>query len=222
MNAGLTSLSLLKSWLLPASMVAGVDYDDQIQGIGRGVAGLIDTYCNRKIARVVGDTFEISGNRMHLVVPRYPLEAVTKIELRESMSAGWIDQGVVNSLVSQLVLEAGLIDFGSIFGASSSRIRVTYTGGYWFNEQDTDYAPPAEPTTEDPDLSLLPSGATLLPADLQLAFQTQCEWVWTKRDKLGLSIGEKQDNVFGGSLAKVVLLDGVKEQLNSYKRYSLT
>lgn len=212
MNAGLSNLSTLKAWLLPASMQASTDYDDQILAIGKGVVGAMEGYCNRSFQRVVGDTFEISGDRMHVVLPRYPVEAQPTIELREDLATGYVSQTYTDLVIDHL-LSAGLIKFGAVASTSSSRLRFTYTGGYWWEllePTDGSY-----PTTQ-------PANSTAVPDDLLLAWRLQCEHVWTQRDKLGLTIGDKPDNVYSGALAKIKLLDGVIEILGNYRRFALT
>lgn len=221
MNAGLANLATLKAWLLPASMITSADYDAQILTIGLGIAWQLEASCNRNFGRLVGDTFEITADRDHVILPRYPIEAAPVIAIRETIAGGFVDQTYADFVVDH-DLKAGLIQFGSWAGSSSTRLRFTYTGGYWWNQQEEDYTPPVTPTEEDPDLSVLPEGATAVPADLLLAWRMQCEFIWTQRDKLGLNIGEKQDTVLLGALSRIKLLDGVAEQLRPYVRYALT
>lgn len=130
MNAGLSNLFTLKSWLLPASMVAGTDYEPQIIAIGKGVAGQLERYCNRKFLRLVGDTFVCEANKYNLSLPRFPLEEVTTIELRETVADGWIAQ-TLSDVVFNQDESAGVLEFGVPPGAYLTKLRVTFTGGYW-------------------------------------------------------------------------------------------
>ena len=212
MNAGLSNLSTLKSWLLPASLVAGTDYNAQITALGLGVADQLQRHCNRLFLRTVGDTFEISADRLHVVLPRFPLDAVPVIEQRDDLATGYVAQ-TFNDLVLDYNLAAGLITFAAMPGPDGSRLRFTYTGGYFFEAlEPTDLGYP----------TATPGGSTAVPADLQLAWRLQCELVWKQRDKLGLNIAEKPNEVFMGSLSRVALLDAVKEMLAPYRRFVLT
>jgi hypothetical protein len=212
-NAGLSNLATLKSWLLPSGMVEGTDYDAQILAIGLGIAGQLEEFCNRKFARVEDDTFEVSADREHVVLPRYPIEEVSALELREDLATGWVDQGEISVALRQIYAKSGLVEIGVALGTTEALLRFTYSGGYHWEQLEPD---------DDGFPTALPEGATTLPDNLLLAWKLQCEWVWNKRDKLGLSIGEKPDNVFSGSLSKVVLLDGVKELLRPFMRHSST
>ncbi len=221
MNAGLSNLATLKAWLLTEALVDGTDYDTQILAIGRGVAGLLESHCNRKFAREAEAVFEFSARNYQVIVDRYPIEAITKIEARGSIADGFIEQPDPNSIIFGLNEAAGMIDFGGRFGTERDRVRVTFRGGYWFNQQEADYEPPETPSEEDPDLSLLPEGAIALPDDLQLAWLLQCEHVWTQRDKLGTAIAEKPSQIYGGALAKIELLQVVREKLSPFIRYAM-
>jgi len=207
MNVGLSSLAVLKAWLLAPSLVSGTDYDAQITALGLGVAASLETFCNRKFARVTDDLFETTADRQRLVVLRYPIETISKIEIRDDLSIGWVDQGTVNDVLFNLREAAGLLEFAGYLGASFSRIRITYTGGYWFD------------TTEDAS-GTLPSGAAALPGDLKLAWLTQCEFLWGQRDKLGINIAEKPTP--SPALAQVELLPAVKQMIRTYVRYAST
>lgn len=212
MNAGLTNLAKLKAWLLPDSMTSGADYDEQILAIGKGVAAQLEQYCNRKFARAVGDIFETPGFCLHVVLPRYPLEAAPAIERRDDIATGYVAE-VYNNIVVDHNLAAGLIKFGAWAGTASSRLRFTFTGG-WFWEQ-LEPADVGYPTAQ-------PAGSTAVPDDVLLAWRLQCEQVWKQRDKLGLNLAEKPDNVFSGALARVALLDAVKETLRPHMRMTLS
>ena len=218
MNAGLSNLGTLKAWLLPASLT-GTDYDAQVLGIGLGVAAQLERHCVRDFARTVGATHECDAARRSILVRRFPIEEVTDIDLREAGAAvdAWSEQSLGE--VDQIQHDSGLIELAGPFGSWRDRLRITYTGGYWWNQQESAYTPPVTPTDEDPDLSVIPEGAKALPADLLLAWKLQCEHVWAQRDKLGTNIGAKPGSA--PSLALIELLPVVKEILRTYIRYDL-
>lgn len=208
MNLGLGNLIELKRQLLAAGLVAEDTYDSLITGIGKGVAGMFDQFCNRGLERVAGETDEFSGDRRMWVLSRYPVETVSGVEVREDMTEGWV---AVNEVIQQRDDAAGVIWFGEIQGIHLTRLKVTFTGGYWFD------------TTED-GTGVMPAGATALPKDVSLAWYLQCREVWLKIDRLGLSLiqGEGEKNFVSQMLAGLELVPMVKEILGKHVRYQLT
>jgi hypothetical protein len=213
MNAGLSNLATLKAWLLPESLRAATDYDAQILAIGLGIAGQLESFCNRKFARVEDATCETSANRSHVSLDRFPIEQVTTIEVRESLADGWVDQGTINEVVENISAEAGLVGFGVALSAlPTSRLRVTFTGGFFWEQLEPDDV--GYPTAQ-------PDGSTALDDTVRLAWLLQCEHVWAQRDKLGLAIGKAASEIYGGALAKIELLPAVREKLAGKIRFSL-
>src|SRR5581483_4698665 len=216
MNVGLSNLSTLKSWLLAPALLAGTDYDSQLEAIGKGVAGRIEQYCNRKLLRMTGDIFECSADIHHVNLPRIPVERLSKIEVKWSETDGWQDQGNVNDMVWCVASLSGLVTFPIFPGFHMARIRFTYDGGYFFEQlEPTDMGYPTTPAV----------GSFPLPPELLLAWQLQCEHVWTQRDKLGLAVATNPHSVHTRvvpSLALIDLLPDVKALLNSFIRYSMT
>jgi hypothetical protein len=133
MDLILGTLSELKAHLLNGALQADTSYDGAIAALGKGVAERMQRQCNRQFARVVGATHEFDAACDHVLLPRYPVEAITKVDLRESLAAGWIDQGAVNLTVENLRESSGLVEFFSALGAYGTRVRLTYTGGYWID-----------------------------------------------------------------------------------------
>lgn len=178
MNAGLSNLTTLKRHLLAERLRAEITFDDQIVALGLGVAAAIERFCDRRFARVVGDTWETPcGNRTMFVVIRYPIEEITAIDLRSTRGDAWESQDI-NSLVAQEIRDAGVVTFHDAIGWAGSNVRFTYTGGFWWD------------TTED-DSGSQPAGSTVLPADLQHAWLLHCQDVWNRRDNLGTSLTAK-------------------------------
>jgi len=133
MDLGLGNLTQLKAHLLAEALRSGTTYDTTLAALGKGVAARFEGHCHRKFGRVVADTHECSAARDHVVLPRYPVESVSAISLRETLATGWVDQGTVSDLVENISEAAGLVTLSSPLSAlSSARLRVTYTGGYWY------------------------------------------------------------------------------------------
>jgi hypothetical protein len=214
MNAGLSNLATLKGWLLADSLQATTEYDAEIVAIGLGVLGVFEKYCDRKFARVAADTFDCQANRDHVILPRYPLEVVTLVEIRESGEAAFVT--LTGASITNLGEKSGMVYFDSEPGTYFDRIRFTYTGGYFFEQLEPDHED--YPTTP-------PAGAELLPDALQIAWRLQCEHVWKLHDKLGTAIaqsGAGEGTLLGLSLPGLELLPLVKQTLDSYRRLGLT
>lgn len=209
MNLTLGTLTSLKVWLLPESERAGTEWDSAITAIGKGAAGALERHCNRKFARTVDDTFECTADRAHLVLPRYPVEEITKIEIRRSMTEGWVE---LTDVIENQNLANGFLLFGSDLGSWSDRLRITYTGGYILPEETV-------ATTGSSSALAALAPVAQLPADLALAWMQQCSLVWRQKDKLGSALASNN----GEAAAMQIALDaGVIEAVHHYRRLSLT
>jgi hypothetical protein len=138
MDLTLGTLAELKAHLLNSALQSDTTYDGALAALGRGVAGRMHAVCNRIFPRAVADTFEFQADRYHVVLPRYPVEVITKLELRQTLAEGWIDQGTPSTYITQLSEESGLVEFtipefGIRYGLPGMRGRITYTGGYWID-----------------------------------------------------------------------------------------
>lgn len=208
MNLGLGNLITLKQQLLAEALRAGTKYDAPLQLIGSGVAAQFEKYCNRKFFRVEDATFTCSADRDHVYLDRYPLESVSLTQLKSSETTGWETQ---TNFIETINVENGHVFWGYQPAPHYAQLRFTFTGGFWFD------------TTEENN-DTLPSGATLLPDDLRLAWILQCRIIWQAIDKIGKDIiatGAVNQNVTG-TLASLALNDQVKEILNGYRRFQLT
>src|ERR1700722_8483829 len=125
MNLGLGNLTELKGQLLAASLRADTNYDTVISGIGLGVAGQFDVYCNRQFQRVENEQDVFSGDRRHWYLSRFPVEAISLCEKQDSVQDGWV---TLPDLIQAQQLEPGYVMFISVQGYYWSRLRITYTG----------------------------------------------------------------------------------------------
>lgn len=203
MNLGLGNLTELKGQLLAEALRTDTSYDAAITAIGKGVAAQMENYCNRKFGRVENDVYIVSADRAHAYLPRYPVESIAGIDLKTDATDGFVAQTA--STIVNTNLESGYVYFGGELGPYWSHLRITYTGGFWFDE-----------TEENNDT--LPSGATQLPADLKLAWILQCRAVWQAIDKTGMDI------IKTGSSSNLILdlVPAVKDMLNQFTRYMIT
>ena len=102
---------------------------------------------------------------------------------------------------------SGLLYLLSTVGTPRGLLRVNYTGGYWVDISDNESGS-------------LPSGATALPKDLQMAWLLQCQHIWSKRDNLGIDHAVEQDR--RQTFTNLELVPEVKDILNDYRRIGLT
>jgi hypothetical protein len=216
MNIGLGNLTELKGQLLAASLRSDTNYDAVITGIGLGMANLFDRYCNRTFCRTVGKQDVFSADRRHWYLSAYPVETITGNEKCDDLKDGFVSFPLPpdgSSLIQQSQLDQGYIMFISIQGYYFSRIRITYTGGYWFDPSD-----PSDPSYSGP--QTMPAGATLLPAAVKSAWYLQCQQVWKRIDKLGAQISENPEGQT--TLDNMELAPMVKQLLRPFKRMQMT
>lgn len=210
MNCGLANLHTLKRELLLAGEVESEDAlrDEKLAQLGLGVARLFDSQTARKLTRAEDEQVEFEAARSFLVVPRYPIESVSLVELRSSLADGFVEQ---EGQPLNFVRESGIVKFGGWLGDYYNTGRITYTGGYFVEELEPD---------DDDYPSELPDGAEAVPQDLVYAWILQCKFFWERsgiesRAKAGVpgSVADK-----GFIVASEDLLDAVKLTLNQYRR----
>ena len=206
MNLGLGNLTELKAQLLAEALRSGTRYDARLIAVGKGAAAAIEQFCNRKFGRVVGDTYTGPADRTHCILPRYPVESISQVEFKSDETTGFVVQ-TDNAYVA-LKSESGIVHFGASLGPHWSQIRITYTGGFWFDE-----------TEENNDT--LPSGATALPQDVKLAWYLHCQTIWQTLDKLGTDITKTgTEQTTGATLSGLDMSPAVKAPIGQFIRYA--
>jgi Phage gp6-like head-tail connector protein len=193
----LTQLSTLKARL----GITDNTYDALLTSAITAVSARFDRETNRILARTVNATHEFSPFDTELLVPCYPIETVTKFELKFTESEGWLEQPDVHYLVRRsctISLSSGLCPLSSVL----SLARVTYTGGY--------VLPGTAPA----------SGQTSLPADIeQAAVEQTAHWFQT-RDYLGLKTHWPSGGIYL-QFTQEPLLPAVAATLKQYERWRL-
>lgn len=197
---GLGTFTELKAHLMNPSIIANTDYDNRITELGKFMTGRFEKYCNRKFDYTVGDTYECTANRAYVILPRYPLNGTPTIEISTGTTPAW--QSVTGLIQSQSD-QAGLVEFLAYQGPFYTRLRLTYTGGYWF-----------------PDTTL-PSGAASRPDDLYYAWLLQCEQVWKERDVLGLNLANTVEQKATKTMADLKFVPEVQAIIDSYVRINM-
>ena len=161
----LTQLSTVKSRLA----LTVTDYDDLLTSAIKAVSDRFDRECNRTLARTTAATHEFDANDTEILPPCYPVEAVTKFELKTTEAEGWIEQTGTSYLLQQACTISLTLPLSFVPQVVTPQLaRVTYTGGY--------VMPGMTPST----------GQTVLPADLETAAIEQVAAWFQQRDKLGL------------------------------------
>jgi hypothetical protein len=207
LDLGLGTLGQLKRFLLTSGIVAETTYDEQISFIGKGVAGLFDRYCNRVFKRGTSITEDFRGGTDSLLLARYPVESIASIGLKSAGESSFTTQATV---VDTVALDSGVLLLTGSVGSERDQIRATYTGGYWYD-------------TSDDDSGTLPTGATLLPAEIQAAWLFQCEQIWQSLDVLGTVHVEAggQGAFLNTRLGVLKLIPQVETVLEPYRRMLL-
>ena len=131
------------------------------------VSARFDRECGRTLARTVDASFEFSVADTELAVPCYPIETVTRFELKTSEAIGWLEQAKVDYLIRAGCV-ISLVSAMASLAPGSRLARVIYTGGYVMPDAETN------------------ADQTPLPDDLQQAALEQTAYWFQNRDRLGL------------------------------------
>lgn len=196
------NLKTLKDNLLPAAQAVDTTFDAGLQTLGKGVAAMMERHCARSFSRVVGDTYQAPGGGACYVLPRFPVEAVT-CDLKYPYDSAWSG---ASDLITNWDAASGIVNFATPVAVTTALVRFTFTGGYWID------------TTEDASGSQ-PAGSAAMPQDLVLAWITQCQDIFTKRETA-------LRRAFTPSAEKATLGDYelspmVKSILETYRRITL-
>src|SRR5206468_3610253 len=91
----LTQLITVKSRLA----LTVTDYDDLLTNAIKAVSARFDKETNRTLARTTGMTDEFDSATTEVAVSCYPIESVTKFELKSNETDGWSEQTGVEYLL---------------------------------------------------------------------------------------------------------------------------
>ena len=195
----LTQLTTVKSRLA----LTLTDYDDLLTSAIKAVSDRFDRECNRNLARTTTATHEFDANDTEILPPCYPVEAVTKFELKTNETDGWVEQTGVQYLIRrQCVVSLSTPINYQLSTINSPLARITYSGGYVL---------PGD--TPDP-------GQTALPDDLEQAAIEQVAYWFRNRDKTGLLRSWPHGGVYESFVQSDLLLE-VRAVLKRYERWNL-
>src|SRR5712691_13544134 len=120
----LTQLSTVKSRLA----LVVTDYDGILTN---AISARFDKETNRTLARTASATHEFDATDTEILPPCYPIESVTKFELKSNETDGWSEQtGVQYLLRRQCVISLSSPLNHQLSTINSALARITYTGGY--------------------------------------------------------------------------------------------
>ena len=196
----LTQLSTVKSRLA----LTITDYDDLLTNAIKAVSVRFDKETNRTLSRTTTATHEFDSTDTEILPPCFPIEAVTKFELKSNETDGWTEQTGVQYLIRRkcvISLFAPLNSQPSTLN-SPALARVTLTGGYVL-PGDTPAA-----------------GQTPLSDDLEQAAVEQVAYWFRNRDTTGLIRSWPHGGTYEAFLQSDLLLE-VRSVLKKYERWSL-
>ena len=199
----LTQLTTMKARLNISP--ADTTQDDLLTRAIAAVSARFDHECNRTLARTVDATQEFLATEREIVAQCYPIEAVTKFEVKTTEVEDWVERTVTDYLVRQacvISLGAPLSVAPQVALINTAIGRVTYTGGY------------VQPgTTPSP-------GQTPLPSDLESAAVEQVAVWYQNRDKLGLIRHWPSSGTYL-VLSQLPLLPQVVAMIRPYRRWAI-
>ena len=191
----LTQLSSVKLRLGIAE--ADTTQDPLLISFIKACSSFFDRECRRRLARTENLSEEFSADLLEYCVAGYPLESITKFELKTSEASGWVEQ----SGISFRLRFGCIISLAARLGEPEQIARVTYTGGY--------VLPGTVPT----------AGQEPLPSDLEQAATEQVAAWFMHRDKTGLLRNWPTNGTYQ-VLSQLPLLPWVRQVLGTYQKWS--
>src|SRR6476661_8095675 len=91
----LTQLSTVKTRLA----LVITDYDDLLTNAIRAASTRFDKETNRTLSRTAAVTHEFDATDTEILPPCYPVESVTKFELKSNETDGWSEQTGIQYLI---------------------------------------------------------------------------------------------------------------------------
>lgn len=211
MDLGLGNLDEIKKAVLPDANRVDKQFDFIIAALASGVAAQFNSITGRKLGRQVNVLEDFTADRTYYVVQSYPLESVTVLEQRDTMLGGWYPLNITNILNQGN--SVGLVEFGYVLGQYYSRIRLTYSGGFFYETLEPFQSDGVTPTAGYP--TALPTGAATVPANLKAAWYEQVRFEFTRSDRMGKGVF----NDLGTPANSIFLQPFVAEVLSQFRRY---
>jgi len=196
----LTQLATVKSRLA----LVITDYDDLLTNAIKAVSDRFDKETNRTLSRTTSATHEFDATDTEILPRCYPVESVTKFELKSDETDGWSEQTGVQYLIRRQCVISLSVPLNSQLSTlnSPALARVTLTGGY--------VLPGTSPS----------AGQTALPDDLEQAAVEQVAYWFRNRDTTGLIRSWPHGGTYE-AFAQLDLLLEVRAVLKKYERFLL-
>jgi|ERR1051325_1571064 hypothetical protein len=192
----LTQLSTIKTRLgLTDIQVAD---DALLTNAIKAVSARFDLECRRTLGRTAEAIEEFDADETELRLGCYPLETVTRFDLKSNEAEGWVAQ----SGVEYLIRRGCVLSLAAPLGAASQQGRVVYTGGYVL------------PGTT------AAAGQTPLPDDLEQAAVEQVVYWYQTRERVGVVRLWPKGGVYA-QFADQDLMPSVRAALSKYERMLL-
>src|SRR5437870_8844895 len=121
----LTQLSTVKTRLA----LTVTDYDGILTNAIKAVSDRFDKETNRTLARTTTGTHEFDATDSEILPPTYPIESVTKFELKSNETEGWTEQTGVQYLIRRGCVVSLSCPFSTLHSALCIG-RIQYAGGY--------------------------------------------------------------------------------------------
>jgi hypothetical protein len=199
----LTQLATIKARL--DIVPSDTTHDDLLTRAIEAVSARFDRECNRRLARTVDATQEFDAGDTEIIACCYPVETVSRFELKITETEGWVEQTGTEYLVRRacVISLSAPLPFLSVGSSARAGLgRVTYTGGYVM---------PGEVPA---------AGQSALPADLESAAVEQVAAWFQQRDKLGLLRYWPSGGIFL-AFTQLPLLPQVSASIRPHQRWSL-
>ncbi len=153
--------------------------------------------CNRAFGRTVDATHEFAADSTEIIPARYPIESVSKFEMKETEADGWVEQ-----TPDYYLKRACVISLLWPMGSQRAWGRIAYTGGF--------VLPGTAPGP----------GQTALPKDLESAAVEQVAAWYLNKDKVGLIRHWPSSGTYL-VLSQQPLLPTVSSILRKYLRWTI-
>src|SRR3954468_702185 len=115
----LTQLTTVKDRL----SITVTTYDTLLTNAIKAVSDRFDQLTNRTLSRTVDSTQEFIANDTEIILACYPVETVSKFELKSNEAEGWLEQ----TDVDYLIRNACVISLSTRLGTEHQQGRITYT-----------------------------------------------------------------------------------------------
>lgn len=204
MDAGFSSLAKLKQHIWPQNWQEVDVADDQLVALGLGIRGLFESFCGRPFVRTAGAVETFPADTACIQLALTPVETLTSVELQTERDGSWTN---ITTDVQRLS-KAGVVTLAAQAGTAGETLRVTFTGGYWWD------------TTENHSGSL-PSGATAIPPAVQFAWFIQCKAVWASMETDSVKAAMQTGNLTALSnlINGAKLVPVVETMLTPFRRF---